>query len=53
MFRPILFLAVIRLDIFIGENYTLYNMTQYNHQCWCKYSIYTNTDGYNVSYYIV
>jgi len=37
MFRPILFLAIIRLDTTIGENYTIYNMIQYNHQCWCKY----------------
>jgi len=32
MFRLILFLAIIRLDAIIGENYTIYNMTQYNHQ---------------------
>jgi len=30
-------LAIIRLDKIIGENYTIYNMIQYNHQCWCKY----------------
>jgi len=35
MFRPILFLATIRLDKIIGENYTIYNMIQYNNQCWC------------------
>jgi len=28
--------AIIRLDTIIGENYTIYNMIQYNHQCWCK-----------------
>jgi len=39
MFRPILFLAIIRLDTIIGENYTIY--------------MYTNNDDYNVSYYIV
>jgi len=32
MFRPILFLAIIRLYTIIGENYTIYSMTQYNHQ---------------------
>jgi len=36
MFWPILFLAIIGLDAIIGENYTVYNMIQYNHQCWCK-----------------
>ena len=29
-------LAIIRLDTIIGENYTIYNMVQYNHQCWCE-----------------
>ena len=29
-------LAIIRLDTIIGENYTIYNMIQYNHQCRCK-----------------
>ena len=37
MFRPILFLAIIRLDTIIGENYAIYNVIQYNRQCWCKY----------------
>jgi len=32
----ILFLAIIRLDTIIGENYTVYNMIQYSHQCWFK-----------------
>jgi len=32
MFRQILFLAIIRLITIIGENYTIYNMIQYNHQ---------------------
>jgi len=32
MFRPILFLTIIRLDTIIGENYTICNMIQYNHQ---------------------
>jgi len=43
MFRPILFFAIIRLDTINGENYTIYNTIQYNHQV---------TDGYTVSYYI-
>ena len=34
MFRPILFLAIIRVDTIIGENYTMYNMIQYSYQCW-------------------
>jgi len=42
MFRSILFLAIIRLDTIIGENYTIYNMVQYNHQYW-----YTNSVGVN------
>ena len=29
-------LAITRLDTIIGENYTIYKMIQYNHQCWCK-----------------
>jgi len=29
-------MAVIRLDTIIGENYAVYNMIQYKHQCWCK-----------------
>ena len=33
MFWPILFLAIIRLDTIIGENYTIYNMIQYRRQC--------------------
>jgi len=36
MFWPILILNVISLDKIIGENYTIYNKIQYNHQCWCK-----------------
>jgi len=48
MFRPIIFLAIIRLDTIIGENYTIYNMVQYNHQYW-----YTNTDGCVVIYCVV
>jgi len=39
MFLPIIYLAIIRLDTIIGENYTIYSMIQYNHQCWCKYHI--------------
>jgi len=30
------YLAIVGLDTIIGENYTIYNMMQYNHQCWCK-----------------
>jgi len=37
MFRPILFLAIIRFDTIIGENYTIYDMIQYKYQYWCKY----------------
>jgi len=37
MFRPILLLAIIRLNTIIGENYTIYNMIQDNHQGWFKY----------------
>ena len=37
MFRPIIFLAIIGLVTIIGENYTVYNKIQYNHQCWCKW----------------
>ena len=29
MFRPVLFLAICRLDTNIGENYTIHNMVQY------------------------
>jgi len=36
MFRPIQILAIIKLDTIIRENYTTYNMIQYNHQCWWK-----------------
>jgi len=25
-----------KVDTIIGENYTIYNTIQYNHQCWCK-----------------
>jgi len=32
-FGQILFLAIIRLDTIIGENYTVHKMIQYNHQC--------------------
>ena len=51
--RPILLLAIIRLDTFIGENYTIYRMIQYNHHKISSPSAYTNTDGYTVSYYIL
>jgi len=30
------FLAIIRLDTIIADNYTVYNVIQYNHQCWCR-----------------
>ena len=65
MFRPMIFLTIIKLDTIIGENYTRRNMacidlhikpsahTPANffvNEISSPYT-YTNTDGYTVSYY--
>jgi hypothetical protein len=36
IFRSIIFLAIISLNKFTGENYTIYNMIRLIHQCWWK-----------------
>jgi len=48
MFQPIHFLAIIKLDTIIGENYTIYDTVKPS----TLTPVYTNTDGYNVSFIV-